>query len=45
VVVVIPSLDVIVVRNGTVLSPDEPYGPAQRKYFFTPMMEALAGAK
>jgi CubicO group peptidase (beta-lactamase class C family) len=45
VVVVIPSLDVIVVRNGTELSTTEPYGPAQRKYFFTPMMEALAGAK
>ena len=45
VVVVIPSLDVIVVRNGIVLSENEPYGLAQRKYFFDPMMVALAGAK
>jgi CubicO group peptidase (beta-lactamase class C family) len=41
VVLVIPSLRLIVVRNGAVLSQTEPYGEAQRRYFFTPLMAAV----
>jgi CubicO group peptidase (beta-lactamase class C family) len=42
VVVVLPSLHTIVIRNGQALGRgDEPYHAAQIKYFFQPMMEAL----
>jgi CubicO group peptidase (beta-lactamase class C family) len=40
-VVVIPDLEVIIVRNGDLLSTTEPYMAAQDKYFFQPMIRAL----
>jgi CubicO group peptidase (beta-lactamase class C family) len=44
-VVVIPSLQVIVVRNGELLSPAEDYFVARDRYFFAPMVEALGIAQ
>jgi CubicO group peptidase (beta-lactamase class C family) len=41
ILLVIPSLNVIVVRNGTVLSSKEEYYGAGRKYLFDPLMKAL----
>ena len=41
VVVVIPSLQTIVVRNGLPLSPTGNYWQVERRYLFTPMMVAL----
>jgi len=42
VVIVIPSLNVIVVRNGQQLGKAETYFEAERRYLFAPLAQALA---
>jgi CubicO group peptidase (beta-lactamase class C family) len=44
-VVVIPSLGIIVVRNGDLLSSTVPYMEARDRFFFTPLMDALDTAR
>jgi CubicO group peptidase (beta-lactamase class C family) len=44
-VVVIPSLNIIVVRNGELLSSTEPFMEARNRLFFTPLMDALDAAQ
>lgn len=44
VVFVVPSLDLIVVRNGSQIAPDVEYHTAVRQFLFDPVMEALPDA-
>lgn len=43
IILVVPSLDLVMVRLGRALSPDAEFGPTTRDHLFAPLMRAVIG--